>query len=757
LVAGSSAWLFNATTGEPIGKPFEHGGAVEAAAFSHDGRIVATGGWDNMTRLWDTATGTALGPPLDHGAGHTVRAMAFSPDGTTLLTGCGGFQFTRTTGGDARLWDVTSFELIGEPIEHRGTVAAVAFSPDGKTFMTVDSHDGLVRLWEAASQPTIRPIGKPLPHVQPVASVTFTSDNRRVITGNGYANPLRHYSGALTFSIWDAASGRAIGKPIENQGWPTLSPDGRTILFTEKSTAQLWDADTGKPLGKPLQHLGTIEAAAFSPDARTVLTGSGETGDSQFTGEARLWDARTGEPLGPPLPHQGPVKDVAYSPTGKIFVTGILKRVSKGGGKETEWGGEAQFWDSGTRTPIGSPLQHQGGAALLIFSPDGASLLMFGGGTARLWDSATLKPIGPPFHADGGFLSFNGTNRTVLTRGDSWVQLLNAVTGDSIGKPVQFQVGANAPVASTLDCKTALVGGPNAARLWDLAAARPIGPTLKLQGISTALAFSPDGSRFLTSGGATAQLWEAPDPPLEGEARRIVLWTEVITGMRLDNSGDVRPLTAKDWQQRHDSLQKLGGAPLPGVSTEHVGARLPWLPASGESGECFTRLLKATAFSFTAILLPGWFVFYEARRRRWLGLAPSGLVAVALASLAFFLFTFDLGQLLSLRLPNLSAGFFQSSEVSPILSALAGLPLAIFACSLLGLILRRQWRRSAHVLGLTLLLALLIGGALLWMNVSVHSLSQYSWEGWYLVAWVGVYAVGVLTLPIWLLRKVLRE
>jgi WD40 repeat protein len=57
-----------------------------------------TGSYDQTCRLWQTATGEPLKPPFHHlGA---VRAVAFSPDGRTILTG--------SEDNTARVWEVAA-------------------------------------------------------------------------------------------------------------------------------------------------------------------------------------------------------------------------------------------------------------------------------------------------------------------------------------------------------------------------------------------------------------------------------------------------------------------------------------------------------------------------------------------------------------------------------------------------------------------------------------------------------------------------
>ena len=61
---------------------------VNEVAFSPDGKLLAAAYGDGYVRLWNLATGQAVGAPLpaDTGPVGSVSGVAFSPDGKLLAT-----------------------------------------------------------------------------------------------------------------------------------------------------------------------------------------------------------------------------------------------------------------------------------------------------------------------------------------------------------------------------------------------------------------------------------------------------------------------------------------------------------------------------------------------------------------------------------------------------------------------------------------------------------------------------------------------
>ena len=96
-----------------------HTGFVMSVAFSPDGTCVLTGSGDGTARLWETNTGRLLSTWQGHTS--SVNSVAFSPDGTRMLTG--------SSDGTARLWEASTGRLLSTWQGHTLSVNSVAFSP----------------------------------------------------------------------------------------------------------------------------------------------------------------------------------------------------------------------------------------------------------------------------------------------------------------------------------------------------------------------------------------------------------------------------------------------------------------------------------------------------------------------------------------------------------------------------------------------------------------------------------------------------
>jgi WD40 repeat protein len=119
-----------------------HLGPIEAAAFSPDGRRVATAG-AGLGFVMDTVSGRTLATLKGHR--RRLFDLDFSPDGTRVVT----------VGEDdtARVWGARTGSEIAVLRAHRNDVYAATFMPDGRRVVTA-SADGTVSDLERRRGPT---------------------------------------------------------------------------------------------------------------------------------------------------------------------------------------------------------------------------------------------------------------------------------------------------------------------------------------------------------------------------------------------------------------------------------------------------------------------------------------------------------------------------------------------------------------------------------------------------------------------------
>ena len=279
-------------------------------------------------------------------SGHTayVNSVAFSPDGTKVLTG----RDDKT----ARLWDAATGSCIRTFTGHTSRVFSVAFSPDGTKVLT-GSWDKTARLWDAGTGAHLRTFSG---HTSDVTSVAFSPDGTKALTG----------SYDYTARLWDAATGAQIRTFSGNSDFVrsvAFSPDGTNVLTAISENAQLWDATTAVQI-RTFSGQYRVDSVAFSPDGTKVLMGGGTT---------RLCDAATGALIR--TFHSSTVFSVAYSPDGTKVLTGSEDAT-------------ARLWDAATGAEIRTFNGHALRVHSVAFSPDGTKVLTGSYDyTARLWDA----------------------------------------------------------------------------------------------------------------------------------------------------------------------------------------------------------------------------------------------------------------------------------------------------------------------------------------------------------------------------------
>ncbi|HJT35785.1 MAG TPA: hypothetical protein VJ783_27400, partial [Pirellulales bacterium] len=207
--------LWNAADGVLLRTIVGHRDALYAAALSSDGKLIATGSYDQEIKLWDAATGTELRTITGHNG--AVFDLAFSPDSRLLASA----SADRTV----KLWDVATgnrLDTFGQPLKEQ---YAVAFSPDGRR-VAAGGVDNRIRVWQlsgTAQEGTNPLLVTRFAHEGAIIELVWSRDGKTLVSS----------AEDRTVRVWDAETVIEQRSLEAQPDWPTalaLAADSKSLL-----------------------------------------------------------------------------------------------------------------------------------------------------------------------------------------------------------------------------------------------------------------------------------------------------------------------------------------------------------------------------------------------------------------------------------------------------------------------------------------------------------------------------------------------
>ena len=309
---GNRVTIWDAASGQRL-RSLADGDTIVSVAISPDNRLLAVGRYAGTgppppyrpyyLSIWEMNTGRRLAEFFDHNSDQffaycALETLAFSPDGKFLVAGLGSrssHYSSRST--DLRVWEVATFR------EHKRLARA-------RQCVRVDQL--LCRRDEDGQRQSRR-------HGQDLGHCDLASGRRaphgawtRGCPPSGYFRRprfrrsrglfagwwhARHGDLSGSILLWNARSGDRAALPKAHANSVVciaFSPDGRTLASgSEDETIRLWNVATRRELmvlnSKDLR-LGSAGSLSFSPDGTQLLANCSPTGVVVWSAAPSVWD-----------------------------------------------------------------------------------------------------------------------------------------------------------------------------------------------------------------------------------------------------------------------------------------------------------------------------------------------------------------------------------------------------------------------------------------------------------------------------------
>jgi WD40 repeat protein len=190
-------------------------------ALSPDGRMLAIGFCNGTLTFFEAKTGRVL-TNIPNAYSSNIFQVTFSPNGRLLAT-AGDLAGAESEAPAAKVWDMETFRIVGQPASYADQVLSVAFSPDGGT-LACGGADDSVKFWDTTTWKEIAPA---LGFKKYVAFLAYSPEGKTLATACGDGQ----------MKLWDVANGHEVASlKLGLDVWQIMfSPDGQTLA------ARGWD------------------------------------------------------------------------------------------------------------------------------------------------------------------------------------------------------------------------------------------------------------------------------------------------------------------------------------------------------------------------------------------------------------------------------------------------------------------------------------------------------------------------------------
>ncbi len=268
-----------------------------------------------------------------------LKCASFHP-ATNLLTAC-------FDNGLFSLYELPDFSNLHSLSMASSPISAITVNKSGEWLALGSSKTGQLLVWEHTSESNIL---KQSSHLDTMTTLSYSPDSTRIITGSD--------DGLI--KIWDVNSGFHIATFTEHTSAVTASAYSKrgNVLFTSSldGSVRAWDMlryRNFRTFTAPTRL--SFSCLAVDPSAEVVCAASHDSFD------IHLWSVQTGALLDQLSGHEGPISTLAFTPDGRTLISG-------------SWDRTIRLWNVFDRSQSSEALQLTSDLLCLAIRPDSLQL-----------------------------------------------------------------------------------------------------------------------------------------------------------------------------------------------------------------------------------------------------------------------------------------------------------------------------------------------------------------------------------------------